>query len=128
MAGISVKIDGMAKTRALLKGIAATEDEAAKELVRKAAADIQDAAMHLVPVKSGTLKRSIMIDIFPGGQSAKVEATADYAAYVEYGTRYMSARPFMTPAAQIVQTELNGGEAAETALKRLEDAKGRNQP
>lgn len=122
---VNIKIDGLAKTRVLLQAVAEAEKEAARELVKKAAGDVQGAAMRIVPVKTGNLKRSIMVDIAPGGMSAKVTANADYAPYVEYGTRYKAARPFMQPAAQIVQTELNGGEAAEAALKRLEEEKAR---
>ncbi|MFQ8894288.1 MAG: HK97-gp10 family putative phage morphogenesis protein [Dorea sp.] len=28
----------------------------------------------------------------------EIEPTADYAAYVEYGTRFMNAQPYMRPA------------------------------
>ena len=122
---VNIKVDGLAKTRALLQAVAEAEQQAARELVKKAAGDVQGAARRLAPVKTGNLKRSIMVDIAPGGMSAKVTANADYSAYVEYGTRYKVARPYMQPAAQIVQTELNGGEAAETALKRLEEEKGK---
>ena len=46
---------------------------------------------------TGTLKRSIGLEIRDGGLTAEVEPTAEYAAYVEYGTRYMSAQPYMRP-------------------------------
>ena len=45
----------------------------------------------------GTLKRSIGLDITDGGMTAEVEPTAEYAAYVEYGTRFMNAQPYMRP-------------------------------
>lgn len=115
----------MAHTRALIQAVARAEAEAAREIVKKAAGDVQAAAMRIVPVDTGNLKRSIMVDIAPGGMSAEVTANADYAAYVEYGTRYKAARPYMQPAAQLVQAELNGGEAAGVAAKRLEEAKAR---
>ena len=48
---------------------------------------------------TGTLKRSIKgPNMKNGGLTAQVETGVDYAAYVEYGTRYMSAQPYMKPA------------------------------
>lgn len=46
----------------------------------------------------GTLKRSIGIEITDGGMSAEVEPTAEYAPYVELGTRFMDAQPYLAPA------------------------------
>ena len=37
-------------------------------------------------------------EISDGGLLAKSEATAEYAPYVEWGTRYMEAQPYMKPA------------------------------
>lgn len=54
-----------------------------------------------VPVRTGNLQGSIQ----PGGiliedenVTAIVVANADYASFVEWGTRRMTARPYMTPA------------------------------
>ena len=47
---------------------------------------------------TGHLKRSIGLDITDEGLTAEIEPTADYAAYVEYGTRFMNAQPYMKPA------------------------------
>ena len=44
------------------------------------------------------MKQSIGLDITDGGLTAEVEPTADYAAYVEYGTRFMEAQPYLKPA------------------------------
>ena len=58
---------------------------------------VQEASQRKAPVDTGTLKRSIGLEIRDGGLTAEVEPTAEYAAYVEYGTRYMSAQPYMRP-------------------------------
>ena len=43
-------------------------------------------------------ERSIGIDISDGGMTATVEPTAEYAPYVELGTRFMEAQPYLKPA------------------------------
>lgn len=47
---------------------------------------------------SGNLKNSIRTEIRNGGMTAEVEPTAEYAAYVELGTRHMEAQPYLKPA------------------------------
>lgn len=47
---------------------------------------------------TGKLKGSITLDFEAGGLTAKVEPTAEYAAYVELGTRKMEAQPYLKPA------------------------------
>ena len=56
-----------------------------------------DVAKSLVPVDTGYLKSTI--DAGSDGFSyCWAEATAEYAQYVEYGTSYMEAQPYFTPA------------------------------
>lgn len=87
--------------------------EAVKRTVKKNGSRLQQKAMENAPVgtpestgikgyKGGTLKRSIILDITDGGMTAESEATIHYAGYVEYGTRYMGAQPYMRPALQEV--------------------------
>lgn len=47
---------------------------------------------------TGKLKGSIGLDITDGGLAAEVEPSAEYAAYVELGTRKMDAQPYLKPA------------------------------
>lgn len=106
MGGLKIAVDGIANTRAMIRRLAEAEEKAGKRLVKKAASGVQRRAMRTVPVDTGNLKRSILVDVADDGKSATVTATADYAAYVEYGTRKMSARPFMRPAAEEVAREM----------------------
>lgn len=105
MAG--VKIDGFDKLEAKLKRN--TDLGAVRAVVRKNGADLQTKAQKNAPVGTpqstgipryvgGTLKRSVELDITDGGLTVEVEPTADYAAYVEYGTRFMEAQPYLKPA------------------------------
>lgn len=48
--------------------------------------------------QTGTTKRSIMLEIKDGGFTAEVEPGTDYAPYVNYGTRFQEAQPFVTDA------------------------------
>lgn len=47
---------------------------------------------------TGDTASSINVEITDGGLKARVGPTTDYAEYVEYGTRFMEAEPFVKPA------------------------------
>lgn len=102
-----VKVVGIEKLQKKLKKNIQMED--VKSQVRKHGAEMQTKAQQNAPVGTsestgipgyvgGTLKRSIGIDITDGGMTAEVEPTAEYAPYVEYGTRFMEAQPYLKPA------------------------------
>lgn len=94
MAGI--RVVGMDKLEKQLKKNVTLND--VKKVVRKNGVGLQKATQKKAPVDTGTLKRSIGIDITDSGMTATVEPTAEYSAYVEYGTRFMKAQPYMKPA------------------------------
>lgn len=48
--------------------------------------------------QTGTTKGSVTLDITDGGFTAESGPTTEYAEYVEYGTRFMDAQPFVRPA------------------------------
>ena len=53
----------------------------------------------LVFVKpSGTTKRSISLELRDGDMTAAVGPSTEYSPYLEYGTRFMAAQPFVGPA------------------------------
>ncbi len=62
------------------------------------AEDVKALAKQLVPVGTGYLQRSIYSKI--GEWDAEIGAEAAYALFVEFGTRYMQARPYLYPAIQ----------------------------
>ena len=86
--------------RALLKK---SELEAAKAVVAKNGSRLQQDAMYHTPIDTGFLRRSIGLEIEDGGLTADVKATAHYAGYVELGTRFMAAQPYMKPAFNAVK-------------------------
>lgn len=76
-----------------------------KNAVKLNTSNFQKEAMRKAPVDTGNLKRAITIDILDGGYTGKITATADYSIYQEYGTRYMSAQPFMRPSLSIIEPQ-----------------------
>lgn len=63
--------------------------------------DIATDARRLAPVLTGDLRNSIdVLGVSNGvGRVGAGDASVDYAAYVELGTRKMAAQPYLKPAA-----------------------------
>ena len=95
MAEISIK--GLKKLQKKLAGNADLGQ--VRNVVKQHGAQLQRNAQRQAPVDTGNLRRSINLEITGGGTEAKITPTAEYDPYVEYGTRYMNARPFLSPAA-----------------------------
>lgn len=91
-----IKIGGLEKLQKKLKKNVTMND--VKIVVKQNGAELQSKAQNNAPVDTGNLKRSIGLSIEDAGMTAKVKPTADYAGYVEYGTRFMEAQPYMKPA------------------------------
>lgn len=92
----TVKFEGIAK---LNKGLKKRMDmSAVKTAVKKNGSDMQKKAQRNAPVDTGNLKNNIGLEISDGGMAATVEPTAEYAPYVELGTRFMEAQPYLKPA------------------------------
>lgn len=79
----------------------ALEAAAARE-VATAGYDVEARAKQLVPVRTGTLRRSIHTVISNNGMTATIGPSVDYGLFVEMGTHRMPARPYMRPAAAYV--------------------------
>jgi HK97 gp10 family phage protein len=80
------------------------------------AADVKAEAMRLVPVRTGYLRSTIYAKIQEW--VAEIGAEATYALFVEFGTKYMQAHPYLYPALQAYLPQL---EAIVTAA--IEQAK-----
>lgn len=94
-----IKIVGLDKLEKQLKKNATLND--VKKVVKQNGAELHKKAQKkapVAPINGGTLKRSIGLELSDGGMTAEVEATAEYSEYVEYGTRYMDAQPYIRPA------------------------------
>lgn len=73
----------------------------AAAITEKAAFDIEARARAQAPVQTGFLKSSI--EASGRGTDWRVDARAEYALFVEFGTRRMGARPFLIPALEAVR-------------------------
>ncbi len=62
------------------------------------ATDIKAEAIRLVPVRTGYLRSTIYAKIQEW--AAEIGADATYALFVELGTKYMQAHPYLYPAIQ----------------------------
>lgn len=91
-----IKIVGIERLqKKLLKN---TDISAVRTVVQKNGAEMQTKAQRNAPVDTGALKRSIGLELRDGGFTAEVEPTEEYAPYVELGTRFMEAQPYLKPA------------------------------
>lgn len=72
-----------------------------KRVVKANGTELTRNAQSKAPVDTGFLKRSIVFSLANSGLTSKTEVGAEYAAYLEYGTRFMSAQPFMKPSYNI---------------------------
>lgn len=95
-----IKIDGLDKLQKALKDNVTMDD--VKRVVKHNGSELQrrmqDKADFKKGYQTGQTKRSIGLEILDGGFTAESGPETDYSPYVEYGTRFMDAQPFVRPA------------------------------
>ena len=73
-----------------------------KRVVRKNGAELQKKIQNNADFdkgyQTGTTKRSVGLEIKDGGLTAESAPETEYSPYLEYGTRFMEAQPFVRPA------------------------------
>jgi HK97 gp10 family phage protein len=77
---------------------AAVELKSAKDALQQAALIVQRGAQANAPVRTGNLRRSITTRV--QGNAAYVGTSVVYAPFVEFGTKHMPARPFLSKAGE----------------------------
>ena len=70
--------------------------------VKRSTLDVEKRAKEIVPVQTGTLRRSIHSVFENDGLRGICGPSVDYAEPVEYGGRGRPPRPYMRPAARMV--------------------------
>lgn len=95
-----VTIEGLDKLEKCLKKNVTLND--VKRVVRHHGSELQKRmqgeADFTKGYQTGTTKRSIGVEMLNGGFAAKVGPETEYSPYLEYGTRFMDAQPFVKPA------------------------------
>lgn len=96
----TLKIEGLDKLEKALKENVKMDD--VKRVVRHHGAGLQktmqDKADFKMGYQTGTTKRSIGLELTDSGFTAEVGPKTEYSLYLEYGTRFMDAQPFVKPA------------------------------
>lgn len=93
---MSVKFTGINEMKRAIRKKTGLDD--VKRIVKQNGSEMQRKAQRNAPVDTGHLKRSIGLSIEDAGLTARSEAAAEYAPYLECGTRFMEAQPYMKPA------------------------------
>ena len=95
-----ITITGLDKLQKGLKDNIKMED--VQRVVRNNGSQLQRKMQQKADFKkgyqTGTTKRSIGLYLSDGNFTATVEPGTEYSPYLEYGTRFMDAQPFVRPA------------------------------
>lgn len=95
-----IKVEGLDDLQKALKKNVTMDD--VKKVVRHNGQElqrgIQQNADFTRGYATGQTKRSVDLEIKDGGLTADSGPTTEHAPYLEYGTRFMDAQPFVRPA------------------------------
>ncbi len=75
-------------------------------VLEEAGQEMEATARQLVPVRTGFLQSTIYHKAGAEDLSMELGATANYAIYVEMGTRRMAAQPYIRPAFDAAQQKM----------------------
>lgn len=64
--------------------------------IKRTLADATQMAKRTAPIDTGNLRKSIGYD-FQGSKTAIFQALANYASFVEFGTRFQGSQPYFFP-------------------------------
>ena len=95
MASVTLQVKGAEEVAQKLRDMA--DPSKLRKIVALNGSELQQKAQQKAPVDTGQLRRSIRLEIEADGMTAVVSANTDYAAYQEYGTRFMPAHPYLRP-------------------------------
>ena len=90
---VNVRIIGLDKLKTKFNRMKSTSDSVMTRQIHLAAERIAERANREVPVDTGRLLRSIDVEL--RNKFATVKVDAPYARYVEEGTKYMRAQPYI---------------------------------
>ena len=95
-----IKFEGLDELEKKLKANVTLND--VRRVVSQNGSELQEKMQAKADFKkgyqTGTTKRSIGLEIKDEGLTAEVAPETEYSPYLEYGTRFMEAQPFVRPA------------------------------
>ena len=105
----SIKVNGLEELQAKLKKNVQMDD--VKTVVQDSGIKLDNQMVREAvfgrfaehPTTTGDTARSITLTMSDGGLTATVAPGTEYSMYLEYGTRFMAAEPFVKPAFEIVK-------------------------
>lgn len=103
MGGIKITLKGDKELQKMIKKC--KNPAKIKACVSRSGATLQTTAQRDAPVDTGTLRRSITLEIKDNGMTAEVAPHVHYAAYQEFGTRFIPAHPYLRPALETASAE-----------------------
>src|SRR5699024_7899806 len=77
-----------------------------KEVVRNNGAEMENKMKRKAAVDTGFMRRSVNMTLHENGMTGSAMTTAHNSVYVKYGTRNMSAHPFIRPSYQEQKQQL----------------------
>lgn len=92
MADYEISFSGASDLKKLLEDNKKLDE--VKKIVRENGVEMTSQVKKHVPVKTGFLRRSVLMEVSSDGLSVSTSAYAHYAPYQEYGTRYISGKFF----------------------------------
>lgn len=95
----AIKIEGLNVLQKKLRKNKTLAD--VKRVIRTNGAELQNKMQRNADFKrgyqTGTTKRSVVLTMEDDGLTARVGPETEYSPYLEYGTRFMMAQPFVNP-------------------------------
>lgn len=121
MAPRVVAVRGATEIAAKLALLGTATDALMQTAVRAAGLVIQNDAKVRAPKLTGNLARSIHTEDVSGRHAVEVGTDVEYAAFVEYGTSRMRAQPYLGPAADGHDEEIEEaiGAVLDTAINAI---------
>lgn len=104
-----MRVIGLTELTTGLLREAADAPRAASDVVSEVAQHVKDTAKSMAPVLTGALAASIHVSVVGNRGTREVGPSVDYGLFVEYGTAHMAPQPYMGPAADAHEHELEEG-------------------
>jgi len=101
---MKIQFEGQDEFQLKIERIDASMKARVQQRLQELAESIKDTAQRIAPIRTGYLRSTIFTEATEW--IVKVGASAPYAVYVEYGTRFMHGRRFLSQAVETHRLQL----------------------